>query len=444
MTRVFSRYLSPEMVLLCFVELGLSFVVIDALLVPAPGNLGRPVDPDLAALLAFTIAATGIAIGLYRPQICLQWRRLLSSTVMASLLAFPAILLLSETLNREMAPYHLTWTLKVLLTWIACLLTTRIAFGSAVRHRLFARPLLIIGSGPRAARVLDGLRSHAGFFELAGTLDPTAIAEGTVIVPEQGRRLWGVVLASDERDILADIRSVACGLEGVRVLDDVRFWEQHLGKIDLDYVGASWRDAADREGKFQNAVKRASDVLISLMLLVFTLPLMLLVALLIKVDTPGSVFYRQERVGLQGRRFMVLKFRSMRIDAEHGGEPRWAMQRDPRVTRVGAFIRATRIDELPQLLNVLRGEMSFVGPRPERPHFVEQLQHVIPLYSQRACVKPGITGWAQVNYPYGASVEDARQKLAYDLYYVKNRGFFLDLLILISTIRVILFQEGAR
>jgi sugar transferase (PEP-CTERM system associated) len=438
--RVFSRYLSPEMVLLCFVELGLSFVVIDALLVPAPGNLARPVDPNLAALLAFAIAATGIAIGLYRTQICLQWRRLLASTAMASLLAFPAILLLSEMLNGEMAPYHLTWTLKVLLAWIACLLTTRIAFGSAVRHRLFARPLLIIGSGPRVARVLDGLRSHAGFFELAGTLDPTAIAEGTVIVPKQGRRLWGVVLASDE----PKIRFAAYELEGVRVLDDVRFWEQHLGKIDLDYVGASWRDAADRDGKFQNAVKRASDVLISLMLLVFTLPLMLLVALLIKVDTPGSVFYRQERVGLQGRRFMVLKFRSMRIDAEQGGEPRWAMQRDPRVTRVGAFIRATRIDELPQLLNVLRGEMSFVGPRPERPHFVEQLQQVIPLYSQRACVKPGITGWAQVNYPYGASVEDARQKLAFDLYYVKNRGFFLDLLILISTVRVILFQEGAR
>jgi len=140
----------------------------------------------------------------------------------------------------------------------------------------------------------------------------------------------------------------------------------------------------------------------------------------------------------------VLKFRSMRQDAENAGAPQWAKLRDPRVTRVGAVMRKTRIDELPQLINVLKGEMGFVGPRPERPHFVDQLAEVIPFYRDRACVKPGITGWAQVNYPYGASIEDARQKLSYDLYYVKHRNLFLDLLILFATVRVILFQEGAR
>jgi lipopolysaccharide/colanic/teichoic acid biosynthesis glycosyltransferase len=156
------------------------------------------------------------------------------------------------------------------------------------------------------------------------------------------------------------------------------------------------------------------------------------------------VFYRQERVGQGGQRFMLLKFRSMRTDAEAQGKPVWASRGDPRVTRVGRFLRLTRIDEIPQVLNVLRGDMAFVGPRPERPAFVEELTQVIPRYEDRAFVKPGITGWAQVNYPYGASIEDARMKLAYDLYYLSRRSLFLDLLILVATIRVVLFQEGSR
>ena len=155
------------------------------------------------------------------------------------------------------------------------------------------------------------------------------------------------------------------------------------------------------------------------------------------------MLYRQERLGLGGRPFTLLKFRSMRMDAEQAG-PAWAASRDPRVTRIGLYLRKTRIDELPQLLNILRGEMSFIGPRPERPHFVSQLTAAIPHYELRCHVKPGLTGWAQVNYPYGASVEDARMKLSYDLYYVRNRSLLLDLLILVATVRVILFQEGAR
>jgi lipopolysaccharide/colanic/teichoic acid biosynthesis glycosyltransferase len=166
--------------------------------------------------------------------------------------------------------------------------------------------------------------------------------------------------------------------------------------------------------------------------------------LAIKADTRGPVLYRQQRTGAYGRTFTLLKFRSMAVDAEASGSPRWAQQQDPRITRVGRFIRGARIDELPQLANVIRGEMSLVGPRPERPHFVEQLTRAIPFYRQRAYVKPGLTGWAQVNFPYGASVEDAREKLAYDLYYVKNRSLMLDLIILVSTIRVVLFREGAR
>src|SRR5581483_3605674 len=185
-------------------------------------------------------------------------------------------------------------------------------------------------------------------------------------------------------------------------------------------------------------------IVFALALLLFTLPLMAVTALLIALDSRGAVFYRQERVGLNGRVFEVIKFRSMRADAEKDGAPQWAARRDARVTRVGTLIRKLRIDELPQLLNVLRGEMSLVGPRPERPCFVSEFSKEIPFYDERHCVKPGITGWAQVNYPYGASLEDARNKLAYDLYYVKNSGPFLDLIVVFHTVRVILFADGAR
>jgi len=198
-----------------------------------------------------------------------------------------------------------------------------------------------------------------------------------------------------------------------------------------------------RDTVWYEVSRRTLDVIGSLLLLAFALPLLLLVAFLIKVDSTGPVLYRQSRVGLHARIFTMLKFRSMRVDAEVAG-PCWATDRDPRMTRIGAFIRATRLDEVPQLLNVLRGEMSLVGPRPERPHFVQQLAAIIPRYNERTHVLPGITGWAQINYPYGASVEDARAKLAFDLFYINNRALLLDLRILLRTIPVVLFRIGAR
>ena len=195
--------------------------------------------------------------------------------------------------------------------------------------------------------------------------------------------------------------------------------------------------------ELDDAVRRARDIAGSLLLLALALPLLLLVVCLIKLDSRGPVLYRQDRVGLHERVFTLLKFRTMRIDAEADG-PRWTAERDPRVSRFGAFVRASRIDELPQMINVLRGEMSLVGPRPERPYFVEQLTRVIPRYDERTRVLPGLTGWAQVNYPYGASVDDAQAKLAYDLYYLRNQSLLLDLHILVATVRVVLFRIGAR
>jgi exopolysaccharide biosynthesis polyprenyl glycosylphosphotransferase len=235
-------------------------------------------------------------------------------------------------------------------------------------------------------------------------------------------------------------------MRGMRVLSLAAFHETYLGRIDLDRLTANdllmtHGFAAGRPTEF---VKRLSDIIIGCTMLILMLPLMVLIALAIKMDSPGPVFYRQQRVGKFDKPFTLFKFRSMRADAEAGGNPLWAQRHDTRVTRIGRFIRTTRIDELPQLVNVLRGEMSLVGPRPERPHFVEQLSRAIPFYRQRSYVKPGVTGWAQVNFPYGASVEDSREKLAYDLYYVKHRSVLLDAFILVSTIRVVLLREGAR
>jgi exopolysaccharide biosynthesis polyprenyl glycosylphosphotransferase len=194
----------------------------------------------------------------------------------------------------------------------------------------------------------------------------------------------------------------------------------------------------------EDFIKRAGDFVIAWTLIAFTLPLMVFVALAIKCDSDGPVFYRQERIGLGGRRFWLFKFRSMVRDAERDGRPVWAAEHDPRITRVGRYIRKVRIDELPQLFNVLRGDMSMVGPRPERPYFVDQFSRTIPRFAERHNVRPGITGWAQINYPYGASIEDARNKLIYDLHYTENRSFLLDLRILISTIRVVISRQGAR
>jgi exopolysaccharide biosynthesis polyprenyl glycosylphosphotransferase len=190
-------------------------------------------------------------------------------------------------------------------------------------------------------------------------------------------------------------------------------------------------------------LKRLGDIAVSAVLLVLAMPLLVATAIAIPLESRGPAIYRQERVGRNGRPFVLYKFRSMRTDAESAG-PQWAGEDDPRITRIGRFIRRTRIDEIPQVFNVLKGDMSFIGPRPERPHFVERLKKEIPFYNERHRVRPGITGWAQINYPYGASVEDAKEKLSYDLYYIKNYSLLLDIIVLFSTIEVVLWPKGVR
>ncbi|HPP82718.1 MAG TPA: TIGR03013 family PEP-CTERM/XrtA system glycosyltransferase, partial [Rubrivivax sp.] len=237
-----------------------------------------------------------------------------------------------------------------------------------------------------------------------------------------------------------------CKLRGIGVYDINSHFEKRLGQIRIGYLHASWMIFGDgfNQGLARTAVKRLFDIVCSLALLALAAPVMLLAVLAIRLDSRGSALYRQERTGKDGRAFEIIKFRSMRTDAESDGRPRWAAADDDRVTRVGRFIRRTRIDELPQLLCVLKGDMSLVGPRPERPFFVERLTREIPFYAVRHSVKPGVTGWAQVRYQYGSTVEDSQQKLQYDLYYVKNHSLWLDLQTLVETVHVVLSGQGAR
>ena len=237
---------------------------------------------------------------------------------------------------------------------------------------------------------------------------------------------------------------LACRIRGIPVMDLAAYTESARSEVPIDSLKGSWLVYGHGfvQGRVRQALKRAFDILSSALLLILLSPVMLLTAVAIKLDSRGPVLYRQERVGLRGRSFMCIKFRSMRVDAEKDGVARWASKDDPRITRIGMFLRKSRIDELPQLWSVLTGEMSLVGPRPERPAFVEDLKGQIPFYEIRHTVKPGITGWAQVRYHYGASMDDAKRKHQFDLYYVKNNSLVLDLLVLVETVSVIAFREG--
>ncbi len=455
MTRIFGRYVPVEMTVLAMLEALLCFgALYGTLLATGSGRLAAGgIDVGLAnraALLAGTIGLCAVAIGLYRPEICLDHRRLVLNAAVAAILAFPAALLVSGQFGDGLTRVYAVALGKVLVVWLAFAVTVRSLGTTALRRFLFRRRILLVGGGAAPLAASDVLRSGRGrFYELAGIA--ASDAEIADLTPQSLRRrgVWGVVAAPAVPRIpetAEQQRLLDCRLRGIRVFDEVSFWEQHLGRANLDRLDYAWflHGEGFRSGRLSLAIKRLVDIAVSLLLLGLTFPLILATSIAIKLDSPGALLYRQQRVGLLGRPFTLLKFRSMEANAEAAGQPRWAAKGDPRVTRVGAFIRQTRIDELPQLLNVLRGEMSLIGPRPERPHFVEQLATVIPFYNERSYVKPGVTGWAQVNYPYGASVEDAREKLSYDLYYVKNRSTLLDISILIATVRVILFREGAR
>ncbi|MBS1817937.1 MAG: TIGR03013 family PEP-CTERM/XrtA system glycosyltransferase [Acidobacteria bacterium] len=334
--------------------------------------------------------------------------------------------------------------------------TWRLAFDGVTRDPHMEERVLILGTGTAARQVASLIRAQhdfpyrvVGFVDEPGTYDSDVSVVGSpseLADVLRTRRVDRVVVSLSDRRGRMPIRELLqAKMSGVRVEDAATMYERLTGKILIDEIKPSWLIFSDgfRASRVTRALKRVVDLLLSAIGVVLASPLMLLTALAVRLESPGPVLYRQERVGENGRVFTLFKFRSMRTDAE-SGTPIWAKDKDDRVTRVGRFIRITRLDELPQLWNVLRGDMSFVGPRPERPFFVEQLAAIIPFYMERHAVKPGVTGWAQVKYRYGSSVEDAMEKLRYDLYYIKHLSIVFDLTIVIDTVKVIVSGKGAK
>ena len=322
----------------------------------------------------------------------------------------------------------------------------------------FTKRILILGTGPLAGQMGKLIPVTAGNYVLSGYV---SCSNETVHVPaweildshgelyetvrrENANKI--VVSLSERRGVLPLQEIMACKLSGIEVVDAPSFYEQMTGKLLLENITPGWFIFSEgfRITALIRLIKRVTDVVFSAFGLLLVLPFIPLICLAIKIDSPGPIFFRQLRVGEREKNFLLYKVRTMRDDAENGTGAVWAQEKDPRVTRVGNFFRKSRIDEIPQLFNVLMGDMSLVGPRPERPEFIEKLKTLIPYYSERHFVKPGVTGWAQVRYPYGASVEDALEKLRYDLYYIKNLSITFDLMIILETVNVVLFRRGGR
>ncbi|MBV5317832.1 MAG: TIGR03013 family PEP-CTERM/XrtA system glycosyltransferase [Desulfobulbaceae bacterium] len=338
------------------------------------------------------------------------------------------------------------------------LLAWRSLYYLILEKKLFARDVILIGTGETAGKIvqeiLQNLESGFNIKVLIGATAPVFDHADIPVVasladltknPHLDRIDRIVVALDDRRGNMPIAELLNHKLRGRIIEDSISFYEAITGKILVEKVNPAWLIFSEGfdYGRLTYLIKRSIDLTFALIGIILSLPVTLVTALLIKLESPGPIFYKQERVGERGEIFSIYKFRSMRQDAEKDGAV-WARQNDDRVTRIGNFIRKVRIDEIPQMWNVLRGQMSFVGPRPERPIFVDQLVQKLPYYSLRHAAKPGITGWAQVCYPYGASEEDALRKLEYDLYYIKHQSFFIDLLIIFRTVKTVLFQKGSR
>ena len=461
MIRLFKHYIPHAVLLLALVDMVLLMaaaemawrVRADQLAIPT-GVLAQRLRPELVfSTVMFTAM---VAVGVYGADALRSIRFASARLLVALSLGIIALALMNSVLGGDMF-----WRSALLIALIgaaALLVLNRLLVGSLLGASAFRRRVLVLGAGTRAERLRALGEGPGAGFVIVGFV---VMNEGTQVVEEAIARtaihnltrhvenlgVSEVVLALEERRNALPLKDLLrIKTAGVHVNDFSSFIERETGRIDLDTVNPSWfifSDGFSGGRTVTAAAKRLFDIAVSLALLSVTAPVIALFAALVKLDSRGPAFFRQTRVGLYGENFQVIKLRSMRTDAEVNGA-QWATENDPRVTRLGRFIRKVRIDELPQTWSVLKGEMSFVGPRPERPEFVADLEEQLKYYAERHMVKPGITGWAQVNYPYGASIEDSRNKLEYDLYYVKNYSPFLDILIILQTLRVLLWNEGAR
>lgn len=462
MIRLFKHYVPYAVLFLALVNLCLLVAAAETAWVIRANQIGMHVDyivNRIWPLLTFSasVQLAAMAVGVYSAEALQSLRFAIARLLVAVSLgvifmAIMAFALPGMTLWRSNSLY-------AMMLAFAYLALNRMLLGNLVGGQSFKRRLLVLGAGKRAQRIKDLEAKRGSGFVVVGFI---AMTEGKRVIPEAISRdaiynladfvvklgASEVVLALEERRNALPLQDLLrIKTTGVHVNDISSFLERETGRVDLDSVNPSWlifSDGFSSGRRLSGIAKRLFDIVASSILLLITVPVILLFALLVKLESRGPAFYRQQRVGRYGETFDLFKLRSMRADAEADGKAIWAAKNDDRVTRVGKFIRMVRIDELPQTWCVLKGDMSFVGPRPERPEFVADLEKQLPYFAERHMVKPGITGWAQVNFPYGASIDDARQKLEYDLYYAKNYTPFLDLLILLQTIRVVLWPDGAR
>jgi len=462
MLKIFSHHISFQSLLSVLIDaliLAIGLLIGFVLQNGAGTTLDWRMAVPSALVFALTMMVLNSAFGLYKPFADASLRSVIGRLALPVLVSMPVAYGVYNVLPwGHFAPEAGELTAVLLLGFV--MLNRGIA-NRGQRSALMARRVLVLGSGEDAALVEKVLTApEARSLSIVGFI-PTQQDGERAVTPSRiidfSGRLADLVRREQVDEVIVAVRErrggvlplrelLDCKMLGVKVLDLSTFYERVQGQVRIESLKASWLIYGEgfRQGLARAFVKRVFDLVASLTLLVLALPIMLVAAIAILLEDGAPIFYYQERVGQGGRSFRVIKFRSMRRDAEKDGKPKWAQSNDDRATRFGRFMRKTRIDELPQLINVLKGEMSMVGPRPERPYFVDQLTEEIPFYAVRHCVKPGVTGWAQVRYQYGASVDDALQKLQYDLYYVKNHTLFLDSLVLCETVRVVLTGQGAH
>ena len=460
MIRIFTHYVSAKTAFLFSLEaLILMLAVYAGASLPAALVGDAPAIP-FQQLAVFPLVALMLmaSMGLYQLDIREETRSVLVRMLAALLVGF-LLALLAFNASHVSPPRPDAIVVAILLA-LAGTTLVRIAFYRWGDKSAFKERVLVLGTGSRVAKFAEyARRSHSHEVVRYVALQPCehfvplpnvltlAPGESLLSVVEKFKIDRIVIAIRDRRGGGLPIRDLLeCRLRGINVTELPTFFEREYRQVLLESINPSWMVFGDgfSAGCCRAALKRAFDLAVSLVLLLLALPVMVVTALCILLESGRPLLYRQERVGQGGRVFTIYKFRSMRIDAERDGTPRWAAANDDRTTRVGRIIRKLRIDELPQIINVLKGDMSFVGPRPERPFFVDKLVTQIPYYASRHRIKPGITGWAQVNYPYGATLDDTIKKLQYDLYYLKNHGLFLDLMILFATVEVVLWGKGAR
>ena len=457
MFKFFNHHLSRRLTILSLVEVVTLFY---AGVLPYQWRLALPSGDGQylgAAVFSVSMVLAMLIVGLYSVRIVSL------HTLIQRLLIAGFIALLAMSLAFYVS--HTVYVGRGVVMYSAALgmvgvVVVRTLFFWITGAAMLKRRLLILGSRDEANRIIALNNTDPRFSNILIMGFVEVSAEGCATdgyrqcdpAPLQrlvrDAQIDEIVLAVQQRrgGVLPLRQLLDCKLSGIKIVDLITFYEREVGILPLHNLRSGWLLTSDGfdVGGWRDVLKRMVDVLAALIILSLTFPLLLVAAFAVAIESGFPVFFRQERVGAGGKTFAMLKLRSMRKDAEADGTAQWACVNDPRITRVGRIIRATRIDELPQLLNILKGDMSFVGPRPERPAFVRQLLQEVAYYDLRHSIKPGLTGWAQVRYAYGASVAEAAAKLQYDLYYVKNHSLLLDLLIMVQTLEVIFLRKGAR